>query len=48
MSTLRESIRPTWVEIDLRAFDSNVNAIVSRLPEGSKLIAVLKADGYGH
>lgn len=48
MSTLRESIRPTWVDIDLRAFDRNVNAVVSRLPEGSKLIVVLKADGYGH
>lgn len=47
MSFLSES-RPTWVSIDLRAFDRNVLAIVDRLPEGSKLIAVLKADGYGH
>ena len=42
------SIRPTWAEIDLRAFDRNVEAIASRLPSGTKLIAMLKADGYGH
>jgi alanine racemase len=48
MRTLRERIRPTWVEIDLKAFDRNVNAIASRLPADSKLVAVLKADGYGH
>lgn len=41
-------IRPTWVEIDLAAFDRNIDAILRRLPEGSRLIAVLKADGYGH
>lgn len=48
MSTLRESIRPTWVEIDLAAFDRNVNAVAARLREGSRLVAVLKADAYGH
>ena len=48
MRTLREQIRPTWAEIDLRAFDRNVTAVASRLPQDSKLIAVLKADGYGH
>ncbi len=41
-------IRPTWAEIDLAAFDRNIGAILRRLPEGSRLIAVLKADGYGH
>src|SRR5687768_5054261 len=40
--------RPTWVEIDLGAFDRNVRAVASRLPDDSRLIAVLKADGYGH
>src|SRR5688500_8792368 len=40
--------RPTWVEVDLRAFDRNVRAVASRLPADSRLIAVLKADGYGH
>jgi len=47
MSTARD-LRPTWVEIDREAFSRNVDAIVRRLPEGSRLIAVLKADAYGH
>ena len=47
MSFLSES-RPTWAAIDLRAFDRNVHAVAARLPAGSALIAVLKADGYGH
>ncbi|HEX8170097.1 MAG TPA: alanine racemase [Thermoanaerobaculia bacterium] len=40
--------RPTWAEIDLRAYDRNIAAVQARLPEGSRIIAVLKADGYGH
>ena len=47
MSTVRD-IRPTWAEIDLAAFTRNVDAIVGRLPKGSQLIAVLKANAYGH
>lgn len=43
-----DPLRPTWAEIDLRAFDRNVTAIASRLLPGTKLIAMLKADGYGH
>lgn len=46
MSTVPE--RPTWAEIDTGAFDRNVDAILARLPEGSRLIAVLKANAYGH
>lgn len=38
--------RPTWVEIDLRAFERNVEALASRIP--NRLIALLKADAYGH
>jgi alanine racemase len=50
MSTARElqAIRPTWVDIDTAAFLRNVNAVVSRLPHGSRLIAVMKANAYGH
>lgn len=47
MSTVRD-LRPTWAEIDRAAFSRNVDAIAQRLPEGSRLIAVLKADAYGH
>lgn len=41
-------IRPTWAEIDLGAFDRNVAILASRLPAGTKLIAMLKANAYGH
>lgn len=42
------SIRPTWVEIDLGAFDRNLDAIVSILPPETRLIPMLKANAYGH
>ncbi len=41
-------MRPTWADIDLGVFDRNIDAINARLPEGSRLIAVLKANAYGH
>lgn len=40
--------RPTWAEIDAAAFVRNVEAVGSRLPRGSRLIAVMKANAYGH
>src|SRR5258706_15059811 len=43
-----ELLRPTWVEIDRGAFVANVDTIASSLPAGSRLMAVLKADAYGH
>lgn len=48
MSTPLEEMRSTIAEIDLRAFERNVDAIASALPEGTKLVALLKADAYGH
>jgi len=42
------SQRPTFVDIDLGAFARNVSAVASRLPQGTRLIAMLKADAYGH
>src|SRR5436305_187468 len=47
MSTLRES-RPTYASIDLDRFERNVDVIARSLPSGARLVAVLKADGYGH
>ena len=41
-------MRPTWADIDSGAFVRNIDAIVSRLPQGSRLIAVMKANAYGH
>lgn len=40
--------RPTFAEVDLDAFRRNVRAIKSSLPPTSRLIAVLKANAYGH
>lgn len=37
----------SWAEIDVAAFDDNVSALRARCPRG-RLLAVLKADGYGH
>jgi alanine racemase len=37
--------RPTWVEIDTAAIASNAAAL---RPSGAELMAVVKADGYGH
>jgi alanine racemase len=37
-----------WVEIDLAAIESNARWAVERLERGQSLMAVVKADGYGH
>ncbi|HEY3054671.1 MAG TPA: alanine racemase [Thermoanaerobaculia bacterium] len=42
------TLRPTWVDIDGDAFSRNIDAVIRRLPEGSQLIAVMKANAYGH
>jgi len=39
--------RPTWVEVDLGAVGGNVRAL-KRLAGGAQVMAVLKADAYGH
>jgi alanine racemase len=41
-------LRPTWAEIDLGAFDRNVAALAALLPPRTKLVAMLKANAYGH
>lgn len=41
-------MRPTWAEIDAAAFGRNLATVASRLPQGSRLIAVMKANAYGH
>jgi len=41
-------MRPTWADIDSGAFARNCAAVAKRLPAGSSLIAVMKADAYGH
>ena len=39
--------RPTWVQIDLDAIAANVSALKAQAA-ASRLMAVVKADGYGH
>ena len=39
--------RPTWAQIDLDAISANAAAL-RRVAAGSELMAVVKADGYGH
>lgn len=40
--------RPVWAKIDLEAIRHNVTQVKSLLKDGTKLCAVIKADGYGH
>jgi alanine racemase len=40
--------RPTWVEVDLEAIAGNVERIAAIIGPDVRLMAVLKADGYGH
>ena len=40
--------RPTVAEIDLGALAFNYRQIQKRIPKGVKLLAVVKADAYGH
>lgn len=39
---------PSWVEVDLAALRANVRAMRAALTPGAELIAVVKADAYGH
>jgi alanine racemase len=41
-------LRPTVASIDLDAYRENIRTLRSRLPAGTGIIAVLKANGYGH
>ena len=40
--------RRTRLEIDLGAIAHNVRCLRARTPETAKLLAVVKADAYGH
>jgi len=40
--------RRTWVEIDLDALAANVRTLRALLDGGTRFMAVVKADGYGH
>ena len=40
--------RPTWVEVDLEAIAHNVRRVVELVGPAVQVMAVLKADAYGH
>ncbi|MFC9778699.1 alanine racemase [Paenibacillus chitinolyticus] len=42
------SYRDTWAEISLDAIEHNARTFKKNLQRGCKLMAVVKADGYGH
>ncbi|MCL6591509.1 MAG: alanine racemase [Firmicutes bacterium] len=41
-------IRPVWVEVDLDAIRHNVGEVRRLVGQRTKIMAVVKADGYGH
>ena len=47
MKTITDKLR-TWAEIDLGALEHNFEAARRHLPASMKLLAVLKANSYGH
>ncbi|MCI8425065.1 MAG: hypothetical protein HFJ72_05320, partial [Adlercreutzia sp.] len=49
LATIPEADRRwSWVEIDLNAIRHNASTVKHRLNPGTLLMAVVKADGYGH
>lgn len=37
-----------YADIDLRAIGHNIDQVKGKIPEGVKVMAVIKADAYGH
>lgn len=46
--TRADAGRPAWAEIDLGAIRSNVRAVGARLTNDATIMAVVKANAYGH
>ncbi len=38
----------TWIEVDLNAIKHNLEAVKSKAGSGTKILAIVKADAYGH
>lgn len=47
-SYLRDSHRPAWAEIDLDCLTHNIREFQNVIPEVTQIMAVVKADAYGH
>lgn len=44
----RRFFRPTWAEVDLGALTRNLSRIRTKMPKGTKIMFVVKANAYGH
>lgn len=44
----KNSFRDTWAEISLDAISNNTTVFKKSIAEGCRLMAIVKADGYGH
>lgn len=45
---LQQHYRPTFIQVNLQAIQNNINRLKGILPEQTGVIAVVKANGYGH
>lgn len=45
---MQDIYRNTWVEVNVDAIGHNMQQMKQLLPEKTRIIAVVKADGYGH
>ena len=41
-------MRPTWVEVDTGSIAKNIERVRAAIPGKTQIMAVVKADGYGH
>ncbi|GEN36247.1 alanine racemase [Aneurinibacillus danicus] len=48
MTGVGEFYRDVWAEIDLDAIGENIRTFRKHIPAETKIMAVVKADGYGH
>jgi alanine racemase len=48
MKVAMNSGRPTIAEIDLKALTSNYRQLQKKIPRGTNILGVVKADAYGH
>ena len=48
MEMMKESYTRVYAEINLDHVIENMKTLAAHLPEGTKMIAVVKTDGYGH
>ncbi|MFZ2537840.1 MAG: alanine racemase, partial [Oscillospiraceae bacterium] len=45
---MNEYLKRTWAVINLDNLEFNISNIKNKLPKETKIMGVVKADGYGH